>query len=185
MTSENDDRNSPLDVHAHLRAYASGRAELTIQRVEQGISQLESQGMTVTEEALYRVSGVAPKTLHRNKRAYALYQDHSRFHQLKRAQAKRARSRRAHAQGSTSVSEGESLPNPLLRLTKQQLVAVVRTSQAECARARADLTQTQAWYHTLLQEHMGCEQRRMALEADVKRLQQFRSDMRQEYQSDN
>jgi hypothetical protein len=185
MSVQHEDANSSRDVHAHLRAFALGRAEHTIRRVEQGISQLESQGLAVTEEALYRVCGVAPKTLHRNKRAYALYQNHSQFHQQRRALSRKARSRRQSGQASTPDSPVDSQPNALPRLTKRQLIAAVRVAQEECDRVRGDLARTQMWYHTLLQEHMGCEQRRMALEAEVKRYQLWRTDMRREYQSEN
>src|ERR1700682_2436231 len=103
------DNNMP-STYPHLRAAAAARSNATVERLRAGITSLEESGLAVSGPSIYKVTGLAFKTIQRNPRAYNLYCAHAAYFQ-------RSPKRKGHRRtGRRRPSEPQR--DPLLNYSK-------------------------------------------------------------------
>jgi hypothetical protein len=68
-------------AYPHLRAAAAARSNATVERLRAGITVLQESGVAVSGPSIYKVTGLAFKTIRRNPRAYNLYCAHAAYFQ--------------------------------------------------------------------------------------------------------
>jgi hypothetical protein len=73
--------NDMSSAYPHLRAAAAARSNATVERLRAGITSLEESGLAVSGPSIYKVTGLAFKTIRRNPRAYNLYCAHAAYFQ--------------------------------------------------------------------------------------------------------
>ncbi len=164
------------DRYAHLRAHATARKQATVERLRGAITQLESEGRSITTFTIKEVSGLDYMSYYRNSEALTLFRSHSthlRQERQKRRQSKHKREARDLSGQEVVVSARD----PLLHYKKPRLVAELRA-----ARAKHDHMQQQ--YQALLQEHMHCGLAITRLETQLAEhqafLERFRSSLQKE-----
>src|SRR3989441_6236395 len=90
------------DSYAHLRANAAAQKQVTVDRLRQAITQLETEGRPVNTFTIKEVSGLNYMAYYRNREAFQLFQEHSTHlrkereqQQAKQQVASNGRSRRS------------------------------------------------------------------------------------------
>jgi hypothetical protein len=121
--------NDQPDAYPHLRAAAAARSQATVERLRVGITRLEESGVPVSGPSIYKVTGLAFKTIRRNAGAYGLYCEHAAYF---RPRPKRAGRRRR--QGHRPV---EPQRDPLLNYSKVVLVKRLRAAIANLEQLQA------------------------------------------------
>lgn len=126
------------DRQAHLRANAAAQKQITVSRLSQAITQLESEGRPVNTFTIKEVSGMDYMAYYRNREAFQLFQEHSTHlrkereqEQAKRQGALRGRSRKT-GKGQAAAHAVEVSPrDPLLDYKRPRLVELLREARAE------------------------------------------------------
>jgi hypothetical protein len=115
--------NDKSSAYPHLRAAAAARSNATVERLHAGITWLEERELVVSGPSIYRVTGLAFKTIQRNPGAYNLYCAHAAYFQ-------RAPKRKGHRRmGRRRPSEPQR--DPLLNYSKASLARRLRVALAD------------------------------------------------------
>ncbi len=118
------------ETYSHLRVAAAARSDATVERLRAGIARLEESGVAVSGPTIYKVTGLAFKTIRRNPRAYSLYCEHAAYFRLrpKRKGGRRRRGRRLPVEPSR---------DPMLNYSKQILVRRFREAVSNLEQLKA------------------------------------------------
>ncbi len=142
---------------AGLQRHVAAKKEDTVRRLREAIERLEGAG-PLTVEAIERESGLRYTSIKRNKEALDLWRRHSAYHQARR--------------------KGHKLRDPLLTMSRADLIAAVRRAHEkqseleEALRTTADRRdELDRRYRNLLQDRLRTERRVAELEAEQARYQ--------------
>lgn len=164
------------DRYAHLRDHATARRQATVERLRGAITQLESEGRSITTFTIKEVSGLDYMSYYRNSEALALFRSHS-THLRQERQKHRQSKRKSGARALSGQEVVVPARDPLHHYKKPRLVAELRAT-------RAKHDQMEQQYQALLQEHMGCGLAIARLQTQLAEhqtfLERFRSSLQKE-----
>jgi len=118
------------DAYPHLRAAATARSNATVERLRVGITILEQSGVSVSGPLIYKVTGLAFKTIRRNPRAYNLYREHAAYFE---PQPKRTGGRRGKLHRPMQPQRDQLLNYSKATLVKRLRAAVTNLEQLKAA----------------------------------------------------
>lgn len=118
------------DAYPHLRASAAARSNATVERLRGGIAILEQSGVSVSGPLIYKVTGLAFKTIRRNSRAYTLYCEHAAYF---KPLPKRTGVRRGKLHRPTQPQRDPLLNYNKVTLVKRLRAAVTNLEQLKAA----------------------------------------------------